>query len=116
MPRAVAIGIALTVVSAFAFGSGALFAKPVYAEGVGWHVLMAWRFIVGAGLAWIWLLARRASEGPQRRHQVNRLQHIRLSLRIVANQQVKAGPELRVHPRVVAKVPQPQMTDMHVPF
>ena len=55
MPRAVAIGIALTIVSAFAFGSGALFAKPVYAEGVGWHPLMAWRFLVGAALAWAWL-------------------------------------------------------------
>jgi drug/metabolite transporter (DMT)-like permease len=55
MPRAVATGIALTVVSAFAFGSGALFAKPVYAEGVGWHVLMAWRFLVGAALGWAWL-------------------------------------------------------------
>ncbi len=38
--------------SAFAFGSGALFAKPVYAEGVGWHVLMAWRFLVGAVARW----------------------------------------------------------------
>jgi drug/metabolite transporter (DMT)-like permease len=55
MPRAVAIGIVLTIVSAFSFGSGALFAKPVYAEGVGWHVLMAWRFLVGASLAWAWL-------------------------------------------------------------
>jgi drug/metabolite transporter (DMT)-like permease len=64
MPRAVAIGIALTVVSAFAFGSGALFAKPVYAEGVGWHPLMAWRFLVGAGLAWAWLaLSARARAG-----------------------------------------------------
>lgn len=56
MPRAVAIGVALTIVSAFAFGSGALFAKPVYAAGVGWHVLLAWRFIFGAVLAWAWLL------------------------------------------------------------
>src|SRR6266446_10227670 len=55
MPRSVAIGIAFTIVSAFAFGSGALFAKPVYATGVGWHVLMAWRFLVGASLAWAWL-------------------------------------------------------------
>ena len=57
MPRAVAIGIALTIVSAFSFGSGPLFAKPVYAEGVGWHVLMAWRFLIGTALAWAWLLA-----------------------------------------------------------
>jgi len=56
MPRAVAIGVALTVVSAFAFGSGALFAKPVYALDVGWHPLMAWRFLIGATLAWAWLL------------------------------------------------------------
>jgi drug/metabolite transporter (DMT)-like permease len=56
MPRAVIVGIVLTIVSAFAFGSGALFAKPVYAAGVGWHPLMAWRFLVGATLAWAWLL------------------------------------------------------------
>src|SRR3990172_4800373 len=55
MPRSVAIGVALTVVSAFAFGSGALFAKPVYAAGVGWHVLMAWRFLIGAIFAWGWV-------------------------------------------------------------
>ena len=66
-----AVGIALTIVSAFSFGSGALFAKPVYAEGIGWHVLMAWRFLVGAGLAWAWLLAsprlRVALRGMRRR-------------------------------------------------
>ena len=56
MPRSVAVGIGLTIVSAFAFGSGALFAKPVYAAGVGWHVLLAWRFLIGATLAWAWLL------------------------------------------------------------
>src|SRR3954470_18260361 len=66
MPRAVAVGIGLTVVSAFAFGSGALFAKPVYAEGVGWHVLMAWRFLVGAALGWAWLLLAPASRGRLR--------------------------------------------------
>ena len=67
MPRAVAIGIAFTIISAFAFGSGALFAKPVYAEGVGWHVLMAWRFLIGAGLAWGWLLLRERSRAGLRR-------------------------------------------------
>jgi drug/metabolite transporter (DMT)-like permease len=61
MPRTVVVGIVLTVVSAFAFGSGALFAKPVYAEGVGWHPLMAWRFLIGAALAWGWLLLRAQS-------------------------------------------------------
>lgn len=57
MPRSIAAGIALTVVSAIAFGSGALFAKPVYAAGVSWHVLMAWRFLIGGVLAWLWVAA-----------------------------------------------------------
>ena len=57
MDRRRALGVALVLVSACGFGSGALFAKPVYAEGVGWHVLMAWRFLVGAALAWVFLLS-----------------------------------------------------------
>jgi drug/metabolite transporter (DMT)-like permease len=52
-----AIGIALVLVSACSFGSGGLFAQPVYASGVGWHVLSAWRFGFGALLAWLWVLA-----------------------------------------------------------
>jgi drug/metabolite transporter (DMT)-like permease len=67
MPRAVAIGIGLTILSAFSFGSGALFAKPVYALGVGWHVLMAWRFLVGALLGWAWLLLRSPDRASLRR-------------------------------------------------
>src|SRR5262245_27757313 len=58
MDRSRAIGIALVLVSACAFGSGALIGKPVYALGVGWVTLLAWRFTVGAGLSWAWLLAR----------------------------------------------------------
>jgi drug/metabolite transporter (DMT)-like permease len=52
-----AVGTALVIVSAVGFGSGALFAKPVYAAGVDWHVLGAWRFLFGASLAWLWLVA-----------------------------------------------------------
>jgi drug/metabolite transporter (DMT)-like permease len=55
MPSQVVLGIVLTIISAFAFGSGALFAKPVYGAGVGWQELMAWRFLIGAGAAWLWL-------------------------------------------------------------
>jgi drug/metabolite transporter (DMT)-like permease len=77
MPRSVAVGIALTVISAFAFGSGALFAKPVYAEGVGWHVLMAWRFLVGAGLGWGWVLLN-----PHLRAAVRRLRRRDLAIAI----------------------------------
>src|SRR5206468_1036760 len=56
MDRHRAFGLALVLVSACAFGSGALFAKPVYAEGVGWVTLSTWRFALGAALAWAWLL------------------------------------------------------------
>lgn len=57
-------GIALVVISAVAFGSGGLFARPVYALGVDWLTLMAWRFGIAGALAWLILLgspaARRA--------------------------------------------------------
>jgi drug/metabolite transporter (DMT)-like permease len=67
MPRALSVGIGLTIVSAFAFGSGPLFAKPAYEAGLGWHVLMAWRFLIGAGLAWLWLATQpRARLGLRR--------------------------------------------------
>ena len=56
MDRSRAFGIALVLVSACAFGSGGLFAHPVYEAGVGWQVLSAWRFAFGALLAWCWLI------------------------------------------------------------
>ncbi len=66
-----ATGIALVVVSAIAFGSGGLFAKPVYATGVDWMTLMAWRFALGGALAWVVLAfnpsARRALRTLPRR-------------------------------------------------
>ena len=67
MPRALGLGIALTLVSAISFGSGPLFGKSVYAEGVDWQVLMAWRFLVGATLAWAWLLSSASSRAALRR-------------------------------------------------
>jgi drug/metabolite transporter (DMT)-like permease len=50
------VGVLLVVASAFAFGSGSLFAKPVYALGVDWLTLLYWRFLVAAVLSWAWLL------------------------------------------------------------
>lgn len=55
-------GIALILASAAGFGSGSLFAQPVYGAGVDWLVLSSWRFLFGASLAWLWLLA-----SPRRR-------------------------------------------------
>ena len=62
------LGIALVLLSACAFGSGPLFAKPVYAAGVDWHVLSALRFLFGASLAWLWILV-----SPSRRATLGRL-------------------------------------------
>ncbi|HEX5149548.1 MAG TPA: DMT family transporter [Candidatus Limnocylindrales bacterium] len=56
MDRRRLTGIALVLASAAGFGSGSLFAQPVYGAGVDWLVLLAWRFLFGAGLTWGWLL------------------------------------------------------------
>lgn len=56
MDRRRVTGIGLILASAAGFGSGSLFAQPVYAAGVDWLVLSAWRFLLGAGLTWGWLL------------------------------------------------------------
>lgn len=56
MDRRRLTGVALILASAAGFGSGSLFAQPVYHAGVGWLVLSAWRFLFGAGLTWGWLL------------------------------------------------------------
>ncbi len=56
MTRERALGIGLIVVSACGFGSGALLAKPLYAGGVDWMTLLAWRFLFAALLSWGWLL------------------------------------------------------------
>jgi drug/metabolite transporter (DMT)-like permease len=50
------LGVALVVLSAFSYGSGALLAKPIYAAGVDWMTLLAWRFLFGAIASWGWLL------------------------------------------------------------
>jgi drug/metabolite transporter (DMT)-like permease len=71
MDRRRATGIALVLVSAAAFGSGSLFAQPVYAAGVDWMTLSAWRFLFGASLTWVFLLIsterRRGLRGMDRR-------------------------------------------------
>lgn len=62
------LGVALVVVSAFSFGSGSLFAKPVYAAGMDWLTLMTWRFPLAVAASWLWVLAR-----PDARHALRRL-------------------------------------------
>lgn len=68
MDRRRVIGIALVIVSAAGFGSGTVLSKPIYAAGLDWLQLLAWRFAIGATLAWAWLLV-----SPVRRSALRRL-------------------------------------------
>jgi drug/metabolite transporter (DMT)-like permease len=74
MDRTRVVGVALVVVSAFGFGSGALFAKPIYASGLDWMTLLAWRFMFAAALSWGWLLlwpgSRRAMRALSRQRVI----------------------------------------------
>ncbi len=67
MDRRRAIGVALVLVSAFGFGSGSLFAKPAYEQGINWQVLSAYRFLFGAAVAWGWVLLWPNLRGAVRR-------------------------------------------------
>ena len=68
MDRRRLLGIVLIVVSAAGFGSGTVLSKPIYAAGLDWLQLLAWRFAIGATLAWAWLLL-----SPARRSALRRL-------------------------------------------
>ncbi|HET9614865.1 MAG TPA: hypothetical protein VFP22_08640, partial [Candidatus Limnocylindrales bacterium] len=66
MDRRRAVGTVLVAVSATGFASGTILSKPIYAAGVDWLQLLAWRFAVGALLAWGWVAIsarRRAAAG-----------------------------------------------------
>lgn len=71
MTRDRALGIALVVISACGYGSGALFAKPAYGTGIDWLILSVWRFTFAAIASWAWLAMwpnqRRALFGLTRR-------------------------------------------------
>ncbi len=59
------------------------------------------------------LRATDATERPQRGHEINRFEDVRLALRVVAEQQVEARRKIHVQPRVIAEVSQSQMGQMH---
>ena len=62
------MGLALIVISAAGFGSGTVLSKPIYATGLDWLQLLAWRFTIGAALAWLWILI-----SPIRRASIRRI-------------------------------------------
>jgi drug/metabolite transporter (DMT)-like permease len=63
-----AVGLALIIISAAGFGSGTVLSKPIYATGLDWLQLLAWRFTIGAALAWLWILI-----SPTRRASIRRI-------------------------------------------
>jgi drug/metabolite transporter (DMT)-like permease len=72
-----AVGSALVLVAALSFGSASVLARPVYDTGMGWLGLVTWRFLIGAGLAWVWVAA-----SPVRRAAVGRLSRRQLAVTI----------------------------------
>jgi drug/metabolite transporter (DMT)-like permease len=63
-----AAGLLLIVISAAGFGSGTVISKPIYGTGLDWLQLLAWRFTIGAALAWAWILL-----SPSRRASIRRV-------------------------------------------
>ena len=59
------------------------------------------------------LRAADATEGAQRRHEVNRFKNVGFPLRIVAKNEVEARLEIHIQPRVVAEVAKSQLSQMH---
>ena len=67
------MGIGLVVISAAGYGSGSILAAPIYSTGVDWLTLVSWRFLIGAVLGWLWVVAspgRRAALRGMTRRQV----------------------------------------------
>ncbi len=70
------LGAALVALSASAYGSGPLFARSVYATGMDWLTMLAWRFALATVATWLWLLAfssRRAALARLGRRRALRL-------------------------------------------
>ena len=59
------------------------------------------------------LTAANSTERPQRRHQINGLENIGLSLGIVAKEQMETGWEIGIEPRVVAEITKTNAGQMH---
>jgi drug/metabolite transporter (DMT)-like permease len=68
-----ALGVGLVLVAGIGFASGSIFATLSYEQGIGWLTLMAWRFMVGAAAAWVWVVIsarRRAAVRATPRRQI----------------------------------------------
>ena len=57
--------------------------------------------------------AANAAKGAERGHEINRFEDVRLALGVFAQQQMKPRRKSRVHPRIIAEVPESQTSQMH---
>lgn len=62
-----ALGVVLVLIAGVSFASGSIFATLSYGEGLDWLTVMWWRFLIGAALAWAWVLASPVRRGVVRR-------------------------------------------------
>ncbi|GAC1664305.1 MAG: DMT family transporter [Candidatus Limnocylindrales bacterium] len=67
MDRRRVAGLVLIVISAAGFGSGTVLSKPIYAAGLDWLQLLAWRFTIGTALAWAWIAVSSERRAAARR-------------------------------------------------
>jgi drug/metabolite transporter (DMT)-like permease len=65
-PPAPAVGVILVLVSAAAFGSGALLVQPLYEAGMAALTVLFWRFGLAAFASWAYLLAFRRTRASLR--------------------------------------------------
>ena len=62
------------------------------------------------------LRAADSTKGTQGRQQINGFEDIRLALRVVAEDQMEARREIDIQARVISKIPQAKMVQMHAGF
>ena len=75
MDRRRSLGIGLVLVAGGSFASGSIFATLSYREGLDWLTLLWWRFLIGAGMAWLWVAV-----SPSRRASVRALSRRQLAI------------------------------------
>lgn len=65
--RTITRGLLVVFVASLGYGALPIFAKLAFAEGVEVLPLLAWRFLLGSGLLWIFVLATRRPRPPRER-------------------------------------------------
>jgi drug/metabolite transporter (DMT)-like permease len=105
-PRGQLLGIGLVVLSACAFGSGALFVQPLYdgAEAMAPEVVLLWRFAVAAVISWLIVLSSPGSRRALRALPSRRVAVLLLLGAIYAGNSYGYYASLQVVPIVLSSI------------